>query len=61
MLANIIHLGMNMEHLTVCVETYLHIEQINLSNNTLNLNQANEDSVLIQLGACTSPSPQDGA
>jgi coatomer protein complex subunit epsilon len=47
-----VHMGLTMEHLSMCVQIYIKIDRLDLANDALNLlKQADEDSVLAQLGS----------
>ena len=47
-----VHHGLTMEHLAMCVQIYIKIDRLDLANDALNLmKQADEDSILAQLGS----------
>ena len=47
-----VHLGLTMEHLSMCIQIYIKIDRLDLANDALNLlKQADEDSILAQLAA----------
>lgn len=47
-----VHMGLTMEHLSMCLLIYLKIDRLDLAQQSLDLlKQADEDSVLAQLGA----------
>ena len=47
-----VHMGLTMEHLAMCIQIYISIDRLDLANDALNLlKQADEDSVLAQLGS----------
>ncbi|KAL3795559.1 hypothetical protein HJC23_009272 [Cyclotella cryptica] len=47
-----VHMGLTMEHLAMCIQIYIKIDRLDLANDALNLlKQADEDSVLAQLGS----------
>ena len=47
-----VYMGLTMEHLSMCVQIYMKIDRLDLAEESLNLlKQADEDSVLAQLGS----------
>lgn len=47
-----VHHGLTMEHLAMCLQIYLKIDRLDLAKDSLNLlKQADEDSILAQLGS----------
>lgn len=47
-----VHMGLTMEHLSMCIQIYMKIDRLDLAEESLNLlKQADEDSILAQLGS----------